>query len=503
MSKLKLKFIDGCIHVTGKDARKLRGRNLVYDKDFKSWKTPFVTLAKTLFPKAPSVKKLQAYRKKIDKKEISISCLSSPPLKNYQIEGAKALVRYKRVLLADDMGLGKTVQAIAAINTVEPDKCLIVCPASLKQNWKNEIENWQTWLRDIQVINGSDEFDADKDTYIINYDILNRHEDYIKSIEWDFVVLDESHYLKNPGTIRTNCVYGARGKQFIKAKYVAALTGTPILARPSEIFTALRYLCPQGFSNRSVFERRYCDAHIDFMGRYDASGSSREEELNAILKEFVMVRRLKSEVLSELPEKTRQSIILNETKEARQERKFLDKMGIESIADFKKLKKATFSKDEHIMTVRRLTGLAKYSQICEHIQSYVDAGKKLVVFAVHKELIKKLSSKFKNSVTLTGDTPTNKRQSIVDKFQNDESIKLFFGNIQAAGVGITLTAASNALIVELPWSPSELIQAEDRLHRISQKSNVHIKYLIFEGTIDVYILQMLSKKSETIKSILD
>jgi SWI/SNF-related matrix-associated actin-dependent regulator 1 of chromatin subfamily A len=240
------------------------------------------------------------------------------------------------------------------------------------------------------------------------------------------------------------------------------------------------------------------------MGYWDETGCSRPEELNAMLKEFILLRRLKKDVLTELPEKQRQFIYLEDCAEARAERKLLDKMEVKSTADFVKAVKGRFVKGvDHIMTVRRKVGEAKIRAAIEQIGMIKESGKKLIVFGVHTAFLEELHLKFAESVLVTGKTPAKRRQELVDRFQNDEDVRIFIGNIQAAGVGITLTAASDVLICELPWTPSELVQAEDRAHRISQKNTVHVRYLLFKDSIDSYIVELLGQKSKTINSILD
>jgi SWI/SNF-related matrix-associated actin-dependent regulator 1 of chromatin subfamily A len=356
----------------------------------------------------------------------------------------------------------------------------------------------------IQIISGKTEIDESADIHIINYDIAMKKSEFLHSKKWQVIICDESHYLKNASAQRTKAILGEKGKGAIRSERKWFLTGTPLLNRPIELFAPLRYLMPLGFTNKEKFSVKYCAAGFDHMGYWDDKGASNTDELNTLLHEYIMLRRAKSDVLTDLPDKTRQVIELEPCGASKAESKILK--GIDG--DFRnvmsQVKGKFFGGSDHMMTIRRKTGLAKFKPACEVIDSYIESGEKLVVFAVHTELIQKLYDKYKEqAVILTGGTSMKERDRAVRAFQNEPDVKIFIGNIQAAGVGITLTAASNALMLELPWSPSEVIQAEDRLHRLTQENAVLIKYLVFPDTIDSLLTRMLSSKTKVIREILD
>ncbi|NLO88956.1 MAG: DEAD/DEAH box helicase family protein [Clostridia bacterium] len=434
----------------------------------------------------------------------------------YQMEAVAFTLKKKRVLIADEMGLGKTVQALAFLQARKDLRpALIVCPASLKLNWKRECEKF---LEDcpenrVAVLSGRNPGKVQAGILIINYDILDAWVDYLKP---KAVIGDEAHYIKNSKA--------ARSKAFKKicrnAEAVILLTGTPLLNRPIEMFNLLNILAPHEFDNYIAFGKRYCSGYrreivVRGGGKrliWDFSGRSNLDELNERLKSTVMIRRLKKDVLKDLPSKRIAVIpieISNPETYIKVEEDFinwLEEKVREGVYDGRRLSAAL--KAEAMVKIEYLKQIAaagKFQSAVEWIRDFMESGEKLVVFAHHKEIINALAETFPKSAVVAGDTKD--RMSQVDRFQNDPECRLFIGSIQAAGVGLTLTAASNVAFLEYPWRPADFDQCADRCHRIGQKSSVTVWCLVasIEGlsTIDEKILSILSQKRETAEAVLD
>jgi SNF2 family DNA or RNA helicase len=423
----------------------------------------------------------------------------------FQKQGVAFLERKEgRGLIADEMGLGKTVQALSWLQ-LHPEKrpAVIVVPASLKWNWKREAEKWLS-EPNVQVLSGKKPTTPIiGDIVVINYDILADWTETLKEIKPQVLITDECHYYKNNQAKRTKAV-----KDLGKAvPHIIALSGTPVVNRPIEAYNALSLIDKGVVPSFWKFANRYCAAKHTGFG-WDLSGASNTEELHQKLTNTVMIRRRKDQVLTELPAKTRSHLPMEL---GNRERKQYDKADANLIAWLKENKgdeaaeKASnaeaLTRIEHL---KQLAAKGKMKQAIDWIRDFIEVDGKLVVFATHKDTIAVLMDEFRDvAVKVDGSVSGEARQNAVDKFQNDDSVRLFIGNIRAAGVGITLTAASNVAFVELPWTPGELDQAEDRCHRIGQKDAVNVYYLLAEGTIEEEIAELLDNKRQVLDSILD
>lgn len=354
---------------------------------------------------------------------------------------------------------------------------------------------------------------------------------------WDVLIVDEAHYIKNPNAARTKAVIGHPGNKKKKIDPIEGLTsrsdrkmmltGTPILNRPIEMHALLAALAPDDFGNFFQFARRYCNATKGDFG-WDFSGASHLEELQEKLRATIMVRRLKREVLKELPAKQRQVILLPLNgakkvveKEQQAYTRFETQIeGLRSQADFAHasddpeaykaavaaLKEAQSVAFEEMSTVRQEVALAKLPKVIEHIENAFESGvEKIVVFGHHRVVCNTIFEHFgEAAVRLTGeDTKMSDRQDSVDRFQNDPSCKIFVGSIKAAGVGHTLTAASHVIFAELDWVPANVTQAEDRCHRMGQQDSVYVQHLVLDGSLDSRMAQMLVEKQEVADAALD
>jgi len=460
----------------------------------------------------------------------------------FQMAGINAMKDMDRILLSDEMGLGKTIQSIGIINIHKPDRVLVVCPASLKFNWRNEFKTWLVDEYDMIIVNGEFRMpNSNKFIIIINYEMIQK---YYKTLmcfgQFDLIVCDEAHYMKNPKAQRTRLILGGRFKfddqeKPEKISGISAicknrmyLTGTPILNRPVELWPIIHNLAPKEFPNYFSYVKRYCKATRDRFG-WDVKGASNLDEFQKKLRASVMIRRLKKDVLKELKGKRRQVIELSRPSGIasiiEEEKKLFDlymaeKDQIKAILDensdeenleeeyknkIYKLREASKIAFSEMARIRKELAIKKIPQALSFIEDILDNEEKIVVFYHHHEVGDAIKAKFGDIVTGFDGRLVDKEERInrVDKFQNDPNIKIFAGSIGAAGVGITLTSAATVIFVELDWTPGKMSQAEDRLDRIGQVNLVLVIHLVFEESLDCKIAKTIISKQEIIEKALD
>jgi SWI/SNF-related matrix-associated actin-dependent regulator of chromatin subfamily A-like protein 1 len=414
-------------------------------------------------------------------------------LMSFQRAGVGAVVARHRALLADEMGLGKTVQAIVAMNWLWAndyttshqsfsdawyEQFLVVAPAGLLLNWEAELARWSYVPRDRIVL--------------VSWSMLAKRDDVLDR-PWYMVIVDEAHYAKDRGSQRTQALGRIVGRR------VLALTGTPILNRPAEMFPLLSWLAPARWGTFWTYAQRYCDARRGRFG-WDFSGASNVDELDDRLRRSVMVRRLKQQVLAELPPKVRQVIPLglgrDEARLVKEEQAAFDAW--QAAKGEGKLNKLNLTMGQ-LATARKRVALAKAPRVIEHVQGIVNAGEgPVVVFAHHLDVIDLIANGLKGRVrTYDGRTTPRQRDVIVKEFQAGQ-VDVLVGGILAAGVGLTLTAASVAVFAELDWVPANMAQAEDRLHRIGQTDSVLVQYIVYDGSIDNRVGAALARKQKTL-----
>ena len=448
-------------------------------------------------------------------------------LYEFQKEGIKfGLERKGRILLADEMGVGKTVQALGiALLYKEEWPILIICPSSLKFVWRDEILKWIPDINDdkinIQIFKSSkDDFKCGVKIYIMSYDLTIKLEEKIIEKNFKFIIADEAHYLKSPDAKRTKCLMPI----IKKSKRVILITGTPILAKPVELYPLLNMLRPDLFHSFSTFGNRYCDPKRNFFGM-DWTGSSHPKELNFILK-HIMIRRLKKDVMNQLPPKKRQKIEIQTNSKIIKQITAIN-LSSEKIMDkFNELNNTSINpnlvsyvNDEDIEDgndnllnlfnkVYKLSAEAKTSGVKEYIHYLIDNKCKFLIFAHHivmldaiEEEVKKLKVDY---IRIDGKVKLEKRQEYVQKYQKDETCLVAILSITACYTGITLTAASTVVFSELHMTPAVMIQAEDRAHRIGQEHEcVNIHYLYGPDTIDEVLFKMLNQKQNIFSNTLD
>ena len=442
----------------------------------------------------------------------------------FQKAGIQFALARPATLIADEMGLGKTPQAIGVLNALPRKQAfpaLVVCPASLKLNWERELQRFGTHSVSVGIASGSSL--PATDIVVVNYDILARNLGALVKRQWAVVVADEVHFAKNlsyrkvRGSVEDRWVW--QGSQRAKAlqQLVAGarrrlfLTGTPILNRPRDIYPLLCMLDPDQWRPRGFFRwaLRYCAAHDTGHG-WDFDGADHLDELQDTLRSTVMIRRLKSEVLAELPAKTRTLVSLTPGRGMlSHERKFRKRLRLAETDDYEEATKQLSRGGPDLMTemarARHTTAMAKAPKVVDFVREVLESEDKTIVFAHHRDVVDVLREGLDEfrPVTVVGGDSMTARQEAVDRFQNDPQTRVLIGNIRAAGVGLTLTASRTVVFAELDWTPSNVTQAEDRAHRIGQRDNVTVYHVVLDDSIDAHLAKMLVEKQKTMDAALD
>ncbi len=426
---------------------------------------------------------------------------SHRPLLSHQIEAVQKLVENKKYILADDMGLGKTTSTIVAAIETGAKKILIICPASLKINWQREIENYTD--RSIYISEGKN-FSQEHDFVIINYDIIKnfhnvkkKSDSQILGANFDLVVVDEAHYIKNGQAQRTKLI-----NDLVKnVDRLWLLTGTPMTSRPMDYFNLLSLVDSPVAKNWMAYAIRYCSGYqFNAGGRkiWNVTGASNLEELRDRTSGLTL-RRLKQDVL-DLPDKIITPVYLR-----LKSKQYEEVMGdyynwYEKNPDESKSLTVQFTK---LTQVRQVIADEKTQQTIELAENIIEQGKKVIIFCNFTNSLDKIVQHFgKTAVRLDGSMSKPDRQNSVDRFQTDDKVNVFVGNIKAAGVGITLTAGEAVIMNDLSFLPSDHSQAEDRAYRYGQKNNVLVYYPIFENTIEGIIYDILNKKKQVIATVM-
>lgn len=421
-----------------------------------------------------------------------------PPLE-HQKESIQKLCENKKFILADDMGLGKTTSTIIAALETGAKKILIVCPASLKINWQREIENYTD--RTTSIIEGKKWEDAD--FVIMNYDIIknfhdekNKKDSVLVNSKFDLMIIDEAHYIQNKQAQRTKLI-----NDFAKnIERLWLLTGTPITSRPINYFNLLNLIESPVALNWMAYVKRYCNGYQFKAGRrkvWNVSGASNLDELRERTQPLVL-RRLKENVL-DLPDKIITPVYL------RLKSKEYESLMGDYYAWYDKGGEADsltlqFTK---LTQVRQCVAQEKVSSTIELCENIIEQGKKVIVFTNFTRSLEMILEHFgKKAVRLDGSMSQKDRQISVDRFQNDENVMVFVGNIKAAGTGLTLTAGEAVVMNDLSFLPSDHSQAEDRAYRFGQKNNVLVYYPIYENTIEGIIYDILKKKKSIFETVM-
>lgn len=438
------------------------------------------------------------------------------PLLPYQIDGAMFLAERAKAGLHDEMGVGKTAQCIHALDLRVAMRGLVICPASLRQNWINEFRKFSIVHRRIVKAQNFHDFVAWSrkrfDVLVLSYEHATKwapkiHEMYEML---DFVVADEAHYLKNPETARTKAVVGnwSHGVEpgLLELGNVAwMVTGTPMANDPVDIYPFLRWTGALGEMSKPSFQRRYFHVREKAHGQAHTLRSEMEAELTGLIDTH-RIRRTKGQAGLQLP-----PIFLTSTAVDGDTDKITDLLRQHPGLDQQIVRALqngglSFLEAQHIATLRRLIGEAKAVPFAEMLLEQLHGGlEKAVVMGLHKvalaEVRDYLARHNIKAVLVNGDTPEAQRMEAVRAFQEDASCRVFVGNIKAAGVGLTLTAASDIFMLESDWTPAGNAQAIMRVHRIGQARNVVARFIVLANSFDERVVEIVAAKTAAIAKI--
>lgn len=450
----------------------------------------------------------------------------------YQQEGIEYGLAKKRLIIGDEPGLGKTLQSIGIVDTANAYPCLVICPSSLKINWQREFGKFTdksalvldnsvrtTWPYLLKM--------GMHHVAIVNYESLRKY------FVWDIngrtgsngssgkgnqsfrlkdvvfcpqirmfksVIIDESHRVKDPSAQQTIFTKGiTTGKE-----WVILLSGTPVVNRPEDLVAQLSIMGRlQEFGGRTQFMADYCIDQKDKRAEPTVPLSV----LSRKLYDTCMIRREKAKVLPQLPDKTRIDLYVDIDNAPEYNLAAADLAAYlqryTECTDWEIRRKMRMEALVRFMTLRRLATLGKVAQATDFIRTFLENGKKLIVFCSLHEVVDGLVKAFPGAVTVTGRDSAVEKQAAVDSFQNNAETMLIICSIKAAGVGLTLTASSSVAFLELPWTYCDCCQCEDRAHRIGQKDNVTCYYLLAGGTIDQAVYRLIQDKKNTAAQIMN
>ena len=431
----------------------------------------------------------------------------------HQIDDARLIHLYGgRALLSSEMGLGKSLSALLyAHRHPELRPVLVVCPASLKWQWRREATIGIG--ERAEILEGAKPepnrgLGFKPPITIINYDVLSPWMDQLLEMEPKLLIVDEAQYLCSQKSLRSRCV--RRLSQ--AASHMIALSGTPLTNKPAELWHILHCLRPDLFPEFVSFGFRYAPPTKVF-GRWVYSGAANLDHLHHLLtarknvKKRVMIRRRKQDVLKDLPKKRRIVVEMDLSDPEEYRHAEADFMGwLEKNAPEKMESAARGAAFVKVGYLRRLAASLKVKNVFEWVDNFLDGSEgKIILFAVHKTIIAKLHERYKRqSVVVDGSVTGRHRQLAVEKFQKDPKCRVFIGNIKAAGVGLNLTAAHTVAFVEMGWTPAEHSQAEDRAFaRLGDLHGVEVFYLIGRETVEHHICKLIRRKQKILTAVLD
>lgn len=439
----------------------------------------------------------------------------------YQREGICFGLEHKRIIIGDEPGLGKTLQSIGIVDTANAYPCLVICPSSLKINWQREFEKFTdksalvldnnvrtTWgyllsmgVHQVAIVN----YESLRKFFV--WDIRGGKQFRLKDVVFNpqiqafkSIIIDESHRVKDPSAQQTIFTKGLS----VGKDWCILLSGTPVVNRPEDLIAQLSIMNRLGeFGGRAKFMADYCTDPKD----KTAEPAVPLSELSRQLYDTCMIRREKAKVLPQLPDKTRVDLYI----EISNDKEY--NLAAEDLAaylqeytectDWEIRRKMRMEALVKFMTLRSLATKGKIAQTVDFIRTFLDSGKKLIVFCSLHEIVDELQKVFPRAVTVTGRDSAVNKQASVDAFQNNPNVQLIICSIKAAGVGLTLTAASDVAFIELAWTYADCCQCEDRAHRIGQKDNVTCYYLLGRGTIDHTIYRLIHRKKSIANEIMN
>lgn len=427
----------------------------------------------------------------------------------FQLEDVRKIHKFGgRCLIAHSMGLGKSfLSLLYAQRHPEVRPIIVICPASLKWNWEREAKihiNMPCEILEGMTIPKNYGMKSSPQLVIVNYDILKAWLPYLTTLKPKLIIIDEAQCIVHRASQRSKAT-----RQLCKTiPHILALSGTPLTNRPSELWNILNLLRPDLYPSFFSFAQVHCEPKLKPWG-WEYNGAANLPLLHENLTSTFMLRRRKEDVLSELPKKQRIVLpmdIVNRKDYNAAVADFMTWLKKQSRSSAKKAKLAQGL--VKLGTLKRLAGEFKLPSVMEWIDNFLEeSDEKLIVFGVHKKVIKPLEEKYKKiCVLVDGSTIGKERQKAVDQFNRNDKTRLFIGNIKAAGSGWSCTSASTVAFCELDWTSTNHAQAEDRISGIGRGvAGVasQIFYLIARNTVEEKLCDFIQLKQKTLNRILD
>lgn len=434
---------------------------------------------------------------------------ASTKLFPFQVEGIRRMHQLRGgILLADEPGLGKTIESLKYMEEKLKRRgtVIISCPKIVKWNWQNEARD--RFGIPTEILSGSKPprdaghpADGRGKVYIINHDILKGWTDWLKGLKADMIIVDECHKFKNRAAKRSKALRSIAYP--IKEKVM--LSGTPLENNPIELFSTLNLLYPKHFPSFFAFAQEYTNATRTFYG-WKYEGGKNLGKLNSLLLKLCMIRRRKKDVLKDLPPIIRTVIpveISNRKEYDEAQKDFLNWLARKSLR--KAMNAAGAEALAKIGYLKRLVAQLKLPSVMDWIDNFLEeTNEKLIVFGIHKDILKPLWDRYKDrGVVVHGGITGIKRQQSIEAFQRNPSCRVFIGNIDAAGVGWNGTVASNVFFAELDWVPAKHLQAEARGHRIGSVNPLNAHYMVGKDTIEHRLCSVLQEKQKIFDAAVD
>jgi SNF2 family DNA or RNA helicase len=439
-----------------------------------------------------------------EEEKTDLSLLNIPCFE-YQKQGILFLKTCKSALMGDEPGLGKTLQSLSVSVLVKAKKVLIICPSSLKLNWQDEINKW--FKLPSTVVEGSPserqaQWDADVIYYIVNYECMLRDIELIKSKKWDMIIADEATRISNPKAKQAKAI------KTIPCQRKLALTGTPFNNAVQDLWNVLDFCEPNYLGSFWRFTEKYC-----VKNRFNSIEGYQNLDSLASKIEKRMIRRLKKDVLHELPDKIYENVFITP---AKREQEIYEAVKEEILSE---LNAIGFENENINNILTKLIRLRQSADSLELVSDYavsskldalkelltdlINEDKKAIIFTEFSEMAKILERELSQYRPLLyiGETDVTDRHEYINLFNTDNEHKLIIMS-SAGGYGLNLQRASYVIHYDLPWSIAKTIQREDRAHRLGQKSSVTIFRMLMKDTIDEYILDVLHRKQAMSKELL-
>lgn len=450
--------------------------------------------------------------------------------REYQFAGVEYALNRDNAIIGDAPGVGKSAQAVLISNAIEANQTLIVCPASLRLNWAREVRMWST-IEDVTasvITKATNGVSFKHDFVILSYDAL-RNDSIVEALmekRWDHVIYDEGHYIKDPKGNKRTRVICAEDMLPSVAGRTTILSGTLMPNQPIECYNAMRLLDWSSIDGMSVeaFREYYYGKGFGFVNKrvrdpltnkviwkaepsYSVRNQPRNlDELQERLRSHLMVRRLKEDVMKELPPKAWHPFPLAMTAALRHAINHPGWVKAERLYD---MDAHAFDGgipiDGEVSTARRLLGEAKAEGVADYVEDMLEEREKLVVSCWHQSVMSIFRERFKGYrfVEMVAGMTAKAQQAAVDQFQTDPRVRMILGQSKVIGLGHTLTAAQDVIVAEPDWTPGNNDQLLDRCHRMGQRGNVLGHIPVVPGTLDERVLATAIEKDQNIYNAMD